>query len=120
MEHCYLWIVAINGEEPITSQGELGEINFRQTPCGKSKVNISLCRRKSYHRTDLEDICSIFDQVRPVVSHIEVRLPEETPTPNNIGEYLKVPHRQFRKEDLFVQYEKNKDVSLLSVPIPIK
>ena len=60
-------IVAINGEEPITAQVELDEVNIHQSTRGKSKVNISLCRRKSYHRSDLEDICSRFDQVIPVV-----------------------------------------------------
>ena len=45
--------------------------------------------------TDIEDICSIFDQVVPVVSHPEVSLPEKPLTPKNIGEYLKVPQRKF-------------------------
>ena len=40
--------------------------------------------------TDLEDICSIFHQVRPVVSHIEFCLPKKALTPKNIGEALKV------------------------------
>ena len=66
-----MWIVAINGEEPITDQGVLDELNRHQITREKSKINISLCTRKSYQRTDLEEICSIFDQVRPVVSHIE-------------------------------------------------
>ena len=48
-----LWIVAINGEEPITAQGVLNELNRHQTPRGKSNIKISLCRRKSYQRTDL-------------------------------------------------------------------
>ena len=57
---------------------------------------------KSNHITELEDICSIFDQVRLVVSNLEVLLPEKPPTPNNIGGRLKGPQRQIRKEDLFV------------------
>ena len=115
-----MWIVAINGEEPITSQSVIDELNRHQTPQGKSKIKISLCRRKSYQRTDLEEICSRFDQVRPVVSHLEVCLPKKPPTPNNIGDALGGPLRQFWKESLFVQYDKNKNVSLLSAPIPIK
>ena len=35
-----VWIIAINGEDPITSQGVLDEINCHQTPCGRSKFNI--------------------------------------------------------------------------------
>ena len=35
-----VWIIAINGKGPITSQGELDKSNFHQTPCGESKVNI--------------------------------------------------------------------------------
>ena len=69
-----MWIVAINGEEPITAQGVIDELNCHQTSRGKSKIKISLCRRKRYQRTDLEEIRSRFDQVRPVVSHLEVCL----------------------------------------------
>ena len=86
---------------------------------GKSKNKIVLCRRKSYQRTDLEEIPSRFDQVRPVVSHLEVSLPKKPPTPKNIGDDLGGPQRQFWKEALFVQYDKNKHVSLLSSPVPI-
>ena len=38
----------------------------------------------------------------------------------NIGEGYSGTQRQFWKEALFVQYEKNKNVSLLSAPTPIK
>ena len=55
-----------------------------------------------------------------MVSHLEVCLPKKHPTPNNIGDALGGPQRQFWKEDPFVQYDKNKNVSLLSAPIPIK
>ena len=57
-----VWIVAINGEEPITAQGVIDELNCHQTPQGKSKIKISLFRRKNYQRTDLEEICSRFHQ----------------------------------------------------------
>ena len=49
-----VWIVATNVEEPITAQGVIDELNRHQTLWGKSKIKISLCRRKSYQRTDLE------------------------------------------------------------------
>ena len=49
-----VWIIAINGEEPITSQGVHDEPNCHKNPRVKSKINISLCIRKSYHRTDIE------------------------------------------------------------------
>ena len=77
--------VAINWEEPITAQGVLDELDRHQNTWGESKIKIILCRRKSYQITDLEEISSRFDQVRPVVSYIEVRLPKKPPTPNNIG-----------------------------------
>ena len=57
----------------------------------------------NHHRIYLEDIWSRFNQVRPVVSHIEVHLRDKCPTTNNIGESLKGPHRQLYKKDLFVQ-----------------
>ena len=55
-----------------------------------------------------------------MVSHIEVRLSKKPPTPNNIGDALGGPQRQFWKESLSVKYDKNKNISLLSAPIPIK
>ena len=76
------WIISINGEEPITTQGVLDELNSYQTPHRKSKVKISLFKRKSCHRTDLEEILSILDQFRPVVSHLEVRI------------FLNIPHQR--------------------------
>ena len=81
-------IVAINGEENITAQGVLDELNRHQTTRDKSNIKISLYRRKNYQITEIEDIFSIFDQVRPVASHIEVCLPKKPPTPKNIGEGL--------------------------------
>ena len=86
-----LWIISINGEEPIASQGALYEMDCHQTPHGKYKVGISLFRRNSYHRTNFEEIWSRFDQVRPVVFHLEVDQPNKPPTPKNIGEGLKGP-----------------------------
>ena len=55
-----------------------------------------------------------------MVSHLKVRLPKKPPTPNNIGDALGGLQRNFCKETLFVQYDRNKNVSLLSAPIPIK
>ena len=115
-----MWIIDTNGEYPITAQCILDKLNFHQTPRGKSKINISLFRRKNYQRTNIEYICSIFDQFRPVVLHLEVRLQNKPTTPKNIGEGLKGHHIQFWRESLFVKYDKNRNVSLLSAPIPIK
>ena len=80
-----VWIIAINGEEPITAQVEFNELNHHQTPRGKFKVNIIPCKRNIYQRTYIEDICYRYDQVRPEVSHLEVSLPKKLPTPKNIG-----------------------------------
>ena len=74
---------------------------------------ISLFRRKRYRHKYLEDIRYRFDQVRPVVSDLEVCLPDKPITPDNIGEALNGPHGQLRKEALFVQCENNKNVSLI-------
>ena len=82
----------------------LDELNVHQNPRVKSKVNISIRRRKSYHIKYLEEILSRFDQVRPVVSNLGFFLQKKPTTPKNIGEVLKGPQIQFRKEALFVQY----------------
>ena len=93
----HVYIIANNEKEPITSQCMLYELNSHQNTREKSNIKIILCRRKRYQRTDREEICYIFDKVRPVVSHLEVRLPKKNPTQNNIGEGLKCPQIQFWK-----------------------
>ena len=115
-----LWIIAINGKYTITDQGVIDELNSHQNPHGKSKFKISLCSRKSYQRTDLEEIFSIFYQVRPVVPYLKVGLPEKPFTPKKIVDGSKDPKRCVWKKTVFVKYEKNKHVSLLSAPTPIK
>ena len=104
----------------MTYQGILDELNRHQTPRGKSKIKISLCRKKSYQRTYLEEIRYRLYQVRPVVSHLEVRLPKKPLRPKNIIDAFGGTQRQFWKVDPFVQYDKNKQFILLSDPIPIK
>ena len=89
-----LWIKDINSERSITSQGALADLNHHLNSRGEPKVNISLFRKKIYQRTDIEDICSRFDQVIPVVSHLEFCIPKKPPTPKNIGEGLTGPQRQ--------------------------
>ena len=106
----------MNGEEPITVQGVLDELNRHQTLRGKSNIKISLYRRKRYQRTDLEEIRSRFYQVRPLVSHLEVRLPKKPPTPNNIGGALGGPQRQFWKEALFFNMTRIKMLALSKPP----
>ena len=64
-----LWIIDINGEDPIIYQVALDELHHHYNKCGKFKVNISLCIRKSYERTYIKYVWSIFDQVRLVFSH---------------------------------------------------
>ena len=90
-------IIASNVEEAITAQVSLDELNIHQNARVKSKVNISLCRKQSYQRKYFEDIHSRFDQVKPVVSHLDFRLPEKPLYPNNIGENLKGHQRQLQK-----------------------
>ena len=42
-----LCIIAINGEETITDQGIINELNIYQNPREKSNIKISICIRKS-------------------------------------------------------------------------
>ena len=68
----------------------------------------------------MENIWSRFDKVVPVVSHLEVHLPNKPLTPRSTGEAIKGPRRKFWKEYLFVQYDKNKNIILLLSPMLIK
>ena len=87
-----MWIIGINWEDTITDQVKIDEIQKHNNKHGKYKVNINIFRSKSYQMTDLEYIWFKFDQVIPVVSHIEVSLPEKPIPPNKIGEAIKGTH----------------------------
>ena len=89
----YVWIIYDNGEKPMKHQGALDELQHHKTQRGKSEAKISLCRSNIYQQKYIEDIWYIFDQVRPVVSHPEVRLPENNIPPKKIGDAIKGPHR---------------------------
>ena len=54
-----------------------------------------------------------------MVSHIDVRISENILTSKNIGEALKGPQCQAWTEDLFIQYNENKNVKLILDPIII-
>ena len=111
-----MWIVDINGEYTITAQGALDELNCHQNPRVKYKVNIGICRRKSYYRTDLEEIRSRFDQFRPVVSHPGVHIQKKYTTSKNIGEGFKGPQRQFWEKASFLQYDTKKFSAFFRIP----
>ena len=83
-----LWIIDINGEKTITAKGALDELQHHQIQRGKSKVKISIYRRKRYQSTHIEEVWSICDKYRPVFLYIEVRLPEKPLTSKDIGKAL--------------------------------
>ena len=85
-------------------KGVLDELNLHQNPRGKSKIKINLRRRKIYQIKYLKDI------INPKY-YLEEYF--------NIAQ-SKYPQRKLWKESLFVQYEKNQDIRLLSATISIK
>ena len=52
-----------------------------------------------------------------MVSNIEVHLPDKPITIKSIGGYLKGPHRKLWNEDLFLKYDKNRNVNLILDPL---
>ena len=54
----------------------------------------------------MEEFRSLFDQIIPVVSHLEVFLPQKPLLAKNIGHAIKGPQHHLWKENLFVQYDK--------------
>ena len=104
-----MWIIAINGEDIITDQDPLDELQHHHNQRGKYKVKISIFRSKSYQRTDIEYIRLIFDQVITVFSNIEVSLTDKLVSQRKLspqGTLMKI-YRVLRdnsvKEDLFVK-----------------
>ena len=104
----------IHGEEPIISK--LSHQYYKV----KSNVNISLWKRKYFQCTDSEEIGYRFNHIILGVSDFEVCIWHKPIVPNNIWASLKVTQHHLWKEDLFVQYVKNKNINLLSVLLPIK
>ena len=61
---------------------------------------------KATNTNTVKKLGPYFYQVRPVVSHIEIHLRGNLLTHDSIGEDLKSTQRKFRKEDLFILYDK--------------
>ena len=68
----------------------------------------------------MEDIGSRFDQIIPVVSNLEVRLPQKLLAINNIGDSIKFPQRQLWKGVLSMKYDNNNNINPKLAPLPIK
>ena len=109
-------IITINVEDTITAKDTIYELKHCHNQCGKYKVKIILSRNKIYQRTYIEEIRSIFYQVWPVVSHIEICLPENFKTPKNIGEALKGPKRKFWKGYLSFSVITTRILTLFQTP----
>ena len=103
-----MWIISINGEEPITETIALDKLQRYWNQWIKSKVNISLCQSKSYQWTDLEELQSRFDQILSVVLNIEVCLPENPLTPITLEMLL----RAFRVDSGKKLYFKNMIINI--------
>ena len=72
--------------------------------------------RKIYQITDLEEVRTIFDQFRHVVSHLEFFIPKKPPTPKNIGEVLKGPQRQLYKNLYLLNKKRTEILALFRIP----
>ena len=78
-------IIYNNGEDPIPAKGSLGKLQCYHTQCENSESKISLYRKKIYQFTNIEEPRSIFDQIRPVISNLEVSLLEKPKPPKKVG-----------------------------------
>ena len=80
-----VWIIPINWEEPITDQGALNEINHHEKSMWEIQGQYQSMNNKDLTEDRYWRYFYIFDQARPVVSQIEVRLPKEALSPKNLG-----------------------------------
>ena len=115
-----VWILGIYGQELITAKGALGDIKLHQPNKGKSKVNISIFKIECFQRIKLEYLRPSFDQTRPVVSYLEFCIAQKRIVPKNIGDDIKVTQYQLWEVDLFVQYDNNKNINIISSTFTIK
>ena len=83
-----LYVLKMDGEEPITAKCAPEDIRLHQNNKWKLNFWILIFEWKCSQRTNLEDIGSLFHQIRPIVSHLEVRLPQKPKFPKNIGDAL--------------------------------
>ena len=65
-----VWTISIHGEESITKKGELGELKNYHNQREESKVDTGLFQSKIHQFTDIEELWSRFDQIRPLVYHL--------------------------------------------------
>jgi hypothetical protein len=115
-----MWIVAINDEEPIMGTSFIDYLHHLQDPVEVRFATLILARRTCHTMTNFQELRSrLFDQMRPVISHL-ASFPKRPTKYSNIGECLKSAERSCWKEALFAQYDKNAEANLFTKPIPVK
>eukprot|EP00978_Attheya_sp_CCMP212_P016076 scaffold41833_cov35-Attheya_sp.AAC.4 len=113
-----MWIVSINAEEPIMGANFIDIIKLLQHPTETTTAERILAKRDPTAVTSYQGHRAIFDQMRPIISHM-TSLPMKPTVQSNIGTALKSPDRYHWKEACFSQYDKNAEANAFSKPIPV-
>jgi len=113
-----MWIVSINAEEPIMGTTFIDIIKSLQHATETTTAELILAKRDPTAVTSYQGHRAIFDQMRPIISHM-ASLPIKPTVQSNIGTALKSPDRYHWKEACFSQYDKNAEANAFSKPIPV-
>ena len=130
-----MFIVSINHHEPITAVRAIELIKPTRLRSQQAIViKLQLSKRISSAKSKLQELRSIFDQVRPIIAAIQqpiptidvsppldesqLILPEKPKVDCFIFQNLRTSFRPQWKASLFNQYAKNDDIHTFSAPIP--
>ena len=118
-----VWLVSINGDEPITSDWATEHITYLKND-HVATTRFYFTKREYSPATQCEDIRNVFDQVRPIVHKPSSRkvLSLATPPPpcRTFCDVLKSSFFTTWKEAVFEQFDKNSQVFALLMPFPLE
>ena len=117
-----MWILSIDGNEPITCETVLRILRNAQKRKRTNSIHIIAVKRKhAVIRTSLAENRAAFNQIRfrPIVDAVANKListPIKPDTPEHIGQIVNSPHKPEWTEAIFENYEKMHRSSTFSAP----
>jgi hypothetical protein len=125
-----IYMITVNDSDPVTVDDTLAALKSCQVLHAMSRIELGIVKRKSHHRTALEEQRAMFNQVRfAPVTVPDLPIPIEPvaccavtagikhDTPAHLGDMLKSPYKAEFKAAHFENYDKMYRTGTWSAPV---
>ena len=117
-----IWIVSINGTEPVTPT-EVSETIAHHLSINEPVMSVIISKRRPPDRTNLTTLRATFDQIQNYpkkIANFAVSNPTRPTTPKNVKDFEHTGLKQQWMQSLFENYTKNAKSHTFTAPFPIE